>query len=774
MITKLTRLSLLLLLPALLSAQVYPGLYEADGSPHPVHQQNPVTGRTISVVDFGADPADNDADDRPAIEAALQSADFGDELYFPAGVYNFNSGKPGDTHSHILPKSGVNWRGEGMAVTVLKSGFGDKTIDRFLKMRAAHNIVIANFSITSNFQGSYSTDVSVNNPQAGGPKYVISIEDDNGMPSYNITVDSVRVENYRTHGVRLSKSHDVVVRNSIFQKATDVGGGGAGYGVSIQGNKQQDNDSKFNVVEKCRFLGPYIRHGIIMQYATHNNGVRSNYCENTRLDAIDLHGEDEYLNEIYENEVRDVQKGAGVGVGNTGSTHDRSGPFNDIHDNLFVNCREGVKVYLGSPDTRIENNRITGSTVSNGKGVYILNGPRSIVRGNEIFDNTGGSFTGIYLNYDGGTQGKGAGPPRDIHILENVIYNNPYGVRLFSGERIVYQDNQVYNNTIADFYASSSVTFNVLLDVQVQGDGLVALDPPGGSYAKGAVVQATALPGANWRFDHWEGDLNGQENPAALIMDDSKKIRAVFLNSGADEVNLAVNVQGGGSVAVDPPGRVHPRGRVVTLIATADSAWEFIRWQGDLNSTNATDTLLLDQDKQVTAVFEKLPTFKVLVWVIGSGEVHFDPPGGEYVQGAEVVITATPDNGWRFKGWGGGLSGLQNPDTLTVNGAITFTATFEKASLVDAGSDLTFALSQNYPNPFNSSTRIVFAQPVSAHTKIVVYDALGRIIRVPADEMMSPGRREFFFDARDAASGLYFVHVESGEFSAVQKMTLLR
>jgi len=70
---------------------VQPGLREQDGSPHPLHEPQRAVGKTVNIVDFNADPSDNDKDDLGAIRAAILSAVPGDEVYFPAGVYNLKS-----------------------------------------------------------------------------------------------------------------------------------------------------------------------------------------------------------------------------------------------------------------------------------------------------------------------------------------------------------------------------------------------------------------------------------------------------------------------------------------------------------------------------------------------------------------------------------------------------------------------------------------------------------------------------------------------------------
>ena len=52
----------------------------------------------------------------------------------------------------------------------------------------------------------------------------------------------------------------------------------------------------------------------------------------------------------------------------------------------------------------------------------------------------------------------------------------------------------------------------------------------GGNYEAGAKVRVRAWKASQlWRFDHWSGDLRGSENPAELVMDANKMIKAHFV-----------------------------------------------------------------------------------------------------------------------------------------------------------------------------------------------------------------------------------------------------
>ncbi|TVY07772.1 right-handed parallel beta-helix repeat-containing protein [Paenibacillus cremeus] len=445
--------------PLVLASPDKPGLYNADGAAHQLHADNPVKGKTINVVELGADPADNDKDDTIAINAAIKAAQRGDEVYLPNGVYNLKSELSTDKAANIELKSGVNLRGESQDKVILLSSFdksGSNT--KVIKALGLEDIVISNLTVSSVFKGKYTTDHVNNNPDRGGPVTGIYIEDASGKGSRSITIDHVTVEKYQRMGIRVSNSRDVIVRNSLFRNATDLGGGGAGYGITFQGipktdRKGTDNDSLFNLAENNRFEGPYIRHGVLIQFYSHNNAVRGNTFHQTQLDSIDLHGELEYLNEIYNNKMENITGGAGIGLGNTGGTapsnHSASGPLNYIHDNTITGSRNGITVTMGSPKTIIENNTITGSKVKNGTGITIQNGPDTIVRGNQITDNTADNFWGILLTHDPGDKNAkaiGEGDPKGVQISGNKVTGNSNGVKIAQGTDIVLKDNQIEQN----------------------------------------------------------------------------------------------------------------------------------------------------------------------------------------------------------------------------------------------------------------------------------------------------------------------------------------
>ena len=304
-----------------------PGLREADGTVHVI--PTPAAAPTIvNVVTRAAelgksiDLADNSNNDQAAIDAVLANVSAGSTVYFPNGTYNVST--------IALKKSGVHILGQSRDGAIIKSSLS--LTGSAMSITGLHDIVVGHLTFTSTWAGTYSTDTVNNNQSAGGPQNMIAT----GKNTYNVTIDSIVCEKFDRMCVRIGGgSHDILVKSSIARNATDVGGGGAGYGFVITGDSHMDastnpvlgdplKDTYFVKFDNNTTVAPYIRHGVIVQYWAHNNLVTNSHFDGTRLDSIDLHGEDEYANEITNNPVTNSQRAA-IALGNSGSTHDKTG-----------------------------------------------------------------------------------------------------------------------------------------------------------------------------------------------------------------------------------------------------------------------------------------------------------------------------------------------------------------------------------------------------------------------------------------------------------------
>jgi|GEM_PF-741811 len=74
--------------------------------------------------------------------------------------------------------------------------------------------------------------------------------------------------------------------------------------------------------------------------------------------------------------------------------------------------------------------------------------------------------------------------------------------------------------------------------------------------------------------------------------------------------------------------------------------------------------------------------------VTGNGQIEVQPLADAYYCDEVVTVTAVPEPGWAFTGWGGDLSGTTNPTTLVMSSSKTISATFEPDNLAPVISDI--------------------------------------------------------------------------------------
>ena len=86
------------------------------------------------------------------------------------------------------------------------------------------------------------------------------------------------------------------------------------------------------------------------------------------------------------------------------------------------------------------------------------------------------------------------------------------------------------------------------LTITVSGEGTVAekLVSTRADYSSGSIVELTANPSAGWRFSRWEGDLQGEANPAEIEVTSPKTVSALF-----EKENYSFNVRIVGPGVVD-------------------------------------------------------------------------------------------------------------------------------------------------------------------------------------------------------------------------------
>lgn len=224
--------------------------------------------------------------------------------------------------------------------------------------------------------------------------------------------------------------------------------------------------------------------------------------------------------------------------------------------------------------------------------------------------------------------------------------------------------------TITASFAPITYTLNVSAT-----NGTVALSPAGGTYSAGTVVTMTASPVASYMFNGWSGALNSATNPATITMDANKSVTANFA-----PVIYSLNVSAtNGTVVLSPAGGSYAAGTTVTLTASPVTGYKFNNWSGSIAGTTNPVTVTMDGNKSITASFAVVPVATCkLTTSATNGSITLTPAGGTYNTGTVVTLKAVPKNFWyKFKNWGGALTGTTNPTTITMTGNKTVTASFK-------------------------------------------------------------------------------------------------
>lgn len=358
----------------------YSGLFNKEGIQYTFSEANKVTGKTWNVLEEGAQANDNTFDNTPIVNEIIVKMVAGDEIYFPEGKYYFSTQLAGNSfyrpNIHIA-KDDLNIRGDGTNKTILvskNSPINNKSFPTTtILISNAQNVKISDLSFSVDFNDDNLPEpkrTDINNPKNGkydAPKYHIAVYGDIKKTG-KVVMDNLFIEYFQVDGIRIHNSAENQILNSKIQKATDIGGNGHGYGIEIRGNGTGQfqhidtyRDTYFNVVANVEITCEFIRHGIILSYMAHNNFIFNNTVKYTGDDGIDLHGQDEFLNYIYNNISSHSNSGAGIGLGNYGNSsnkHDESGVGNVLYKNVLDNNRYGITIQYETFHTQVLNNVI--------------------------------------------------------------------------------------------------------------------------------------------------------------------------------------------------------------------------------------------------------------------------------------------------------------------------------------------------------------------------------------------------------------------------------
>ncbi|WP_168204055.1 InlB B-repeat-containing protein [Aliikangiella coralliicola] len=270
------------------------------------------------------------------------------------------------------------------------------------------------------------------------------------------------------------------------------------------------------------------------------------------------------------------------------------------------------------------------------------------------------------------------------------------------------------NQAVTATFTQDTQPVDYTLTVNNSGGGTVTSQPTGidcgsdctESYAENTDVTLTAVANSGFSFSGWSGACSGTST-CQVSMTQNQQVTATFTEDAQPgEFTLVVTNNGGGAVTSDPAGidcgsdcsQNYMENTDVTLTATADSGYTFTGWSGDCSGTS-TCQLSMSENRAATATFtEDTPTeYTLTITKSSGGSVTSQPAGIDcgndctevYATNTSVTLTATPDQGYTFSGWGGDDCTGQSTCALTMNADKAVTATFATSagalSIADMG-----------------------------------------------------------------------------------------
>jgi hypothetical protein len=221
------------------------------------------------------------------------------------------------------------------------------------------------------------------------------------------------------------------------------------------------------------------------------------------------------------------------------------------------------------------------------------------------------------------------------------------------------------------------------------GDNIIlqAVGPPGKPQPVDAEWDfADGQRGSGTRTNHtWTAARTYQVGVTAVFAD-RQTARAFLQLRVITRPRLTVQPPTNGTVTgggIDCPGTcnatVNP-GQAVTLTAQPAGSFIFLGWGGSCSGTGTACTLTMNGDKTVSASFGAPP--RLTVQPPSNGRVSgggINCPGtctATFRPGESVTLTARPNGGFSFLGWGGSCSGTGTTCTLRMNGDKNVSASF--------------------------------------------------------------------------------------------------
>lgn len=279
--------------------------------------------------------------------------------------------------------------------------------------------------------------------------------------------------------------------------------------------------------------------------------------------------------------------------------------------------------------------------------------------------------------------------------------------------------------------------YDLTVNLNNQG-GAITIDTTGGSnpfsprtfpnmtnHLDGTSVRACVdSVNNNYIFTGWSGDVNSQELCVNVVMTKNIELNATFARQVTLNFSATTNTnprdQTGGRVIILNGGDtvknqvLFNAGTELTICANVNSTYRFEGWSGDLTGTTLCQTLVMNDDKIVTATFSR-PRLRITrtlqeggwveVYHSNGNLLHYYGPSDSNpatsrhpLPAITVEVCAVAEDGFMFIGWTGDVTSTDacvnlqmNTDRdVTTNFRIGFNSDIMYGTLTDSRDNQTY------------------------------------------------------------------------------------
>ncbi|MDE5704102.1 MAG: InlB B-repeat-containing protein, partial [Bacteroidales bacterium] len=276
-----------------------------------------------------------------------------------------------------------------------------------------------------------------------------------------------------------------------------------------------------------------------------------------------------------------------------------------------------------------------------------------------------------------------------IHLL--AVANDGFRfVHWLDNGAVVEQETQKTDSSLISFYMpGTDITYKAIfkknrfvitLNATPENAGTVS---GGGTYEGDANVTVKAVAHNGYQFKAWmEGDEEVSTKAEYTFQPEDDRTLTAVCEEMKYVLGLGVNhaewgqVEGSGEFTV---------GTDVTVKAMANEGYKFVAWMEGENEASKAEIYTFTMpanDLMLTAVFENAKTQYTVTLKAEPADGGTVEGGGEFTEGADATVKATPKEGFRFVAWKEGETEVSTSTvySFVVSKDVTLTAVFAEGT----------------------------------------------------------------------------------------------